>query len=97
MLVHDFIPSTKEIWMSFAILQSIAVFMVIFNHFMNTDFMFVFIDQDKIEKFPAISKFGGIPFYLIWVEITGLSYFFIVDRMIRFIEQKQVVKEIKNA
>ena len=57
--------------------------MVIFNYFNNTDFMFVFVDKAKIEKFPAISSFGGIPFYLIWVEITAIVLFTVIYLIIR--------------
>ena len=97
MFVYRFLPSTKEIYVSFMILQGIAVFMAIFNYYMNTDFMFLFLDPDKIEKFPAIKKFGGIPFYIVWVELVGLTYHFVTDKIIRFIENKDEVMEYKKA
>ena len=83
LFVHKYVPNLKETIYSFAILQSLAIFMVIFNYFNNTDFMFVFVDKAKIEKFPAISSFGGIPFYLIWVEITAIVLFTVIYLIIR--------------
>lgn len=78
LLVHKYIPNLKETIKAFGILQGLATFMVLFNYMMNTDFMFVFIDKAKIDKFPGIAQFGGIPLYLIWVEIAGISLFAIM-------------------
>ena len=85
MAVHDYIPSKKETIYGFLILQTIATFMVIFNYFMGTDFMFVFINADKIEKFPVIENFGGIPLYLLWVEIVGITIYTIAYNLIRVV------------
>lgn len=75
LLVHRYVPNLKETIKAFGILQGLAIFMVLFNYKMGTDFMFVFIDKDKITKFPALETFGGIPFYLIWVQIAGMALF----------------------
>jgi uncharacterized membrane protein YwaF len=83
----NYIPQGKEIKYSFYILQSIAVFMMVFNYYMNTDFMFLFFDPSKIDKFPAIALFGGIPYYIILVEITAITYFYATNKLIRFIEK----------
>lgn len=78
LLVYDYIPTLRETVYAFAILQSLAIFMGIFNYFNDTDFMFIFVDPDKVAKFPSIQNFGGIPFYLIWVELTAVAAFAIV-------------------
>lgn len=75
LFVHGFIPTMRQTINAFIILNVLALFMTIFNYYMGTDFMFLFIDQAKIEKFPAIDNFGGIPRYLILVELAGFSYF----------------------
>lgn len=88
--VYQFMPSGKEIFKSFLILQGLAVFMAIFNYYYNTDFLFLFLDKEKITKFPAIASFGGIPYYLIFVEMAGLLYYYGVHLLLRFIEKKQL-------
>ena len=47
--------------------------------------MFVFINADKINKFPIIEKFGGIPLYLLWVEVAGLIFYTIAYNLIRVV------------
>lgn len=89
MFVYNYLPSGKEIRKAFIILQSIALFMAIFNYYMNTDFMFLFLDPLKIDKFPAIANFGGIPYYIIFVEIAGLSYFYGVHQFIQYLKRKK--------
>jgi len=90
MIVHDYIPSAKETIYSFLILQGIATFMVIFNYYNGTDFMFVFINEAKINKFPAIKNFGGIPLYLLWVNLAGMFYFFITYKAINFFNKRSI-------
>jgi uncharacterized membrane protein YwaF len=92
-LVHDYIPSTKEIYWSFAILQSFATFMMVFNYYMGTDFMFLFFDRTKIDKFPAIAYFGGIPYYIILMEILAISYHIVTDKLIRYLEKHEMLKQ----
>ncbi|MBN2604945.1 MAG: TIGR02206 family membrane protein [Bacilli bacterium] len=82
--VHDYIPNMKETIYAYLILQFFAKFMLIFNYFNQTDFMFVFLDKAKIDKFPVIENFGGIPFYLIWVEISAIVAFVISYVVIHF-------------
>jgi len=84
MAVHNYLPSKKGTIYSFLILQAIAVFMVVFNYIQGTDFMFVFIDKNKIDKFPVIAKFGGIPLYLLWMELVGIAAFFIEYQVVNF-------------
>jgi len=88
MAVHDYIPTGKETIKSFLILQGLATFMVIFNYYNGTDFMFVFINEAKINKFPAIKMFGGIPLYLLWVELAGMSFFFLTYKAINFFSKR---------
>jgi len=92
LFVYNFIPKTSEIIKSFIILQIIAIFMMVFNYYMNTDFMFLFFDKAKIEKFPSIAKFGGIPYYIILVEIAGMAYFAITALIFRLLESLEVIK-----
>ena len=84
MAVHDYIPSKKDTIYAFLILEAIGVFMIIFNYIVGTDYMFVFINADKIDKFPVIAKFGGIPLYLLWVHIAGISFYIIAYNVINF-------------
>ncbi len=90
LFVHSYYPKKKEILHSFYILQSLAIFMMIFNYYMDTDFMFLFLDPAKIDKFPSISKFGGIPYYIILVEFVGMAYFYLFYVVIHLFEKKQV-------
>jgi hypothetical integral membrane protein (TIGR02206 family) len=89
LFVKHYIPSGKEIKYSFYILQAIATFMMVFNYYMNTDFMFLFFDPSKIDKFPLIALFGGIPYYIILVEITAIAYFYVTSLLVRFIDIEQ--------
>jgi hypothetical integral membrane protein (TIGR02206 family) len=93
LVVHDYIPSKMETVYSFLILQGIGVFMVIFNYYAGTDYMFIFVNPDKVEKFPMIAKFGGIPLYLLWVEIAGITAYFIEFQVIHFFYKSKKVKE----
>ena len=42
-------------------------------------------NKDKINKFPIIEKFGGIPLYLLWVEVAGLIFYTIAYNLIRVV------------
>ncbi len=82
--IHDYVPSQRETIKSFLILQGIVVFMAIFNYIFKTDFMFVFIEKDRIDKFPIIENFGGIPLYLLWSELLSVVLYFIEYKVITF-------------
>lgn len=86
MIVEQYYPTKKDTVIAFGILQSLAIFMGFFNYFMNTDFMFIFVDPAKIDKFPAIAKFGGIPYYLILFEITGMISFTVLYKITTLIQ-----------
>lgn len=90
MIAEGYFPTKRETVYAFGILQSLAIFMGFFNYFMNTDFMFIFVDPAKIVKFPAIGLFGGIPWYLILVEITGIIAFYLLYQVTSFIQHKQL-------
>jgi hypothetical integral membrane protein (TIGR02206 family) len=76
LIVHNYRPSKKDIIQSFVIIQAIAVVLMVFNYYMDTDFMFLFLDPSKIDKYPVIQYVGGIPFYLVFVELLGMLYFY---------------------
>jgi hypothetical integral membrane protein (TIGR02206 family) len=96
MFVHNYFPTKKDTIYAFYILQGLAIFMGFFNYFMNTDFMFIFVDPNKIDKFPLIAKFGGIPYYLILVEVVAIGAFYLLYRLCSFIEHFEIrIKEIK--
>ncbi|MCF7925252.1 MAG: TIGR02206 family membrane protein [Candidatus Izimaplasma sp.] len=88
--VHDFYPKYKDTIIAFYIFQGLIVFMGIFNYFNGTDFMFVFLDATKIEKFPLIRYFGGIPFYIIPGEIAVVLSFYGMYQIMRKIEKQSV-------
>lgn len=88
MVVKGYYPSKKETIVSFLVLQGLAIFMGIFNVIYGTDFMFIFFDPDKINKFPVIAQFGGIPWYLIWVELTGILAFIIFYQGTLFVQRQ---------
>lgn len=91
--VHDYIPRKKETIYSFLILQAMAIFMAVFNYFIGTDYMFLFLDPDKINKFPVIAKFGGIPLYIIWVEMFGVTLYFVEYKIIHFFYRTKKIEE----
>lgn len=72
LIVKSYYPTKKETVYAFLMLQVLAVCMGVFNYYLGTDFMFIFVDPSKIDKFPVIQHFGGIPYYLIVVEIVGI-------------------------
>ena len=88
MAVHEYVPSKRETINAFLILQAIALFMITFNYFVGTDFMFLFINADKIDKFPVIEKFGGIPLYIVWIEIVGVLFYVLAYKGITFFLKK---------
>ncbi|MEC9485782.1 MAG: TIGR02206 family membrane protein [Candidatus Izemoplasma sp.] len=98
--VHNFFPNYKNTMISFYILQGLIVFMGAFNVFYGTDFMFVFLDPSKIDKFPAIRYFGGIPYYIILGEFAVIASFYLMYQFMKklkyqlFENQKEVTYEI---
>ena len=82
--VYNYVPTKIETIYSFLILQGIMVFMLILNYYIGTDFMFVFLDPAKIDKFPVIAKFGGIPLYILWMEIVGVLAYYLEYKVINF-------------
>jgi len=88
MIVEEYYPSKKDTVIAFGILQVLAIFMGFVNYYMNTDFMFIFVDPTKIDKFPVITHFGGIPWYLFLVEITGIAAFYLLYKVTNFIHVK---------
>lgn len=89
MAVHGFHPSKRETIYAYIMLQIAAKFMLIFNYFLGTDFMFVFLDPVKAEKFPAINNFGGIPLYLILVELATIIWFVLAYFGIKFLKNRR--------
>jgi hypothetical integral membrane protein (TIGR02206 family) len=90
LIVKQYYPSKKDTIHAFLILQGLAIFMGVFNYFMGTDFMFIFVDPEKITKFPAIAKFGGIPYYIIVLEIAGILLFTLFYRLTRILFNYQL-------
>jgi uncharacterized membrane protein YwaF len=86
--VHGYLPSKKYVWNSFLILEGLTLFMLIFNYYNNTDFFFMFLDPQKIDKFPVIQYFGGIPYYIIIVEILAVLYFYGANKLFRRLEKR---------
>ena len=74
LIVHRYYPSKKESVKAFLILQTIATFMMFYNYYNDTDFMFLLFDKSKITKFPMIKYFGGIPYYIILVEFAAMGF-----------------------
>lgn len=93
MLVKGYFPSKKATISAFWVMQGLIVFMGIFNYIYGTDFMFVFVDPAKINKFPAIANFGGIPYYIIWGELAVCAAFYLMYKGTTFL-QGLSVKEI---
>jgi len=93
LVVHHYIPDFRETIKSFLILQVLAIFMVIFNYYYGTDFMFLFLDPDKIDKFEMIKYLGGIPYYLIWVEILGFGFFMGLYFLVKKLYKNKELKE----
>ena len=89
--VHNYLPSKKDVINGFIILQTLAIFMGVFNYFNNTDFFFMFVDPAKLEKFSVIKYVGGIPYYLIFVEVAALAYFYGSYRLFERIRNRKTV------
>ncbi len=73
LVVYNYYPTKKDTVNAFLILQGLAVFMGIF------------VNPDKVDKFPMIAKFGGIPYYIILVEIAGVSLYYLMYKVTRVI------------
>lgn len=89
LIVHKYIPSKKDVIKAFIILDSITIFMTVFNYFNNTDFFFMFIDPVKIEKYPMIKYFGGIPYYVLIVQVLALLYFYGAYHLFKYLKSIQ--------
>jgi hypothetical integral membrane protein (TIGR02206 family) len=93
LLVKGYIPKTKDLWNTFFILQGLFLFMGLFNYIFDTDFMFIFLNPNKITKFPVINYFGGIPYYILLGEIVVVFVFLLLNRVILFIDKnRKIVK-----
>ena len=93
--VYEYLPSKKETVYSFLILEAIGIFMGTFNYYIGTDYMFIFINPDKVEKFPLIAKLGGIPLYLLWTQLVGITAYFIEYQVIHFFFKTKKIEEAK--
>ena len=97
--VHNYYPTYKTTMISLYIFQGLIVFMGIFNYIYGTDFLFVFLDPSKIDKFPAIRYFGGIPYYIILGEIAVFTLFYTMYQIMKKLKpetlenQKEVIYE----
>jgi hypothetical integral membrane protein (TIGR02206 family) len=91
LFVHGYIPSKKEALKAYFTLQGLIVFMGIFNLIFDTDFMFVFLDPNKLEKFPIIRYFGGIPLYILPAEMLVALLFFGMHQLIHTAVKKQKI------
>jgi hypothetical integral membrane protein (TIGR02206 family) len=87
MIIKSYYPTKKETIVSFLILQGMAIFMGIFNVIYGTDYMFIFFNPDKVNKFPVIANFGGVPWYLVWVELTGIIAFIIFYQIVALVQR----------
>ncbi len=87
--VYGFYPSKRETIYAYIMAQVAAKFMLVFNYFMGTDFMFLFLDPNKANKFPIINDFGGIPLYLIWIELVTIIWFVLAYLGITFLKNKR--------
>lgn len=96
LIVKQYYPSKVETIRAFMVLQSLAIFMGIFNVIYGTDFMFIFFDPDKVNKFPMIARFGGVPWYLIWVELTGILAFYVFYQGIAFVQRRSLNNSTYN-
>jgi len=96
LLVHGWLPSKKEVLAGYIILQILAKFMLLFNYVMGTDFMFMFLDPSKIEKFPTITYIGGIPFYLLVAEIVVGLYFYGSYKLFSYLDKKEKILPLKE-
>jgi hypothetical integral membrane protein (TIGR02206 family) len=96
MFVHNYFPTKKDVINAFWILQGLIVFMGVFNVIFGTDFMFVFLDPSKIDKFPVIQYFGGIPWYIVPGEIAVFVAFYSMYKITEFIRVRiYVTGELK--
>lgn len=93
LVIYEYYPTFKDTIRAFVILQIMAIFMLIFNYYVGTDFMFMFLDPDKLEKFEVIKYLGGIPTYLIWVEVLGFGFFMGMYYVIKKIYKEHYEKE----
>jgi len=87
-IVHKWYPKGKEVLNGFIILQVLALFMLLFNYINGTDFMFMFLDPAKIDKFPLIRLLGGIPYYLFSVELLGGLYFYGCYKLFSYLDKE---------
>lgn len=93
-IVKGYLPSRKETIVSFWILQGLVVFMGWFNLRFGTDFMFVFLDPAKEAKFPLLTAFGGVPYYIIFAEMAVVAAFYLMYQGVKSLA-RFVPREIK--
>jgi hypothetical integral membrane protein (TIGR02206 family) len=79
-IVKGYLPTKRQTIVSFWILQGLIVFMGLFNLRFGTDFMFVFLDPAKEAKFPLLTTFGGVPYYIVFGEMAVVAAFYLMYR-----------------
>ncbi len=87
LLVHDFYPTAKTAVRAFVLLQGLALFMGVFNYVYGTDFMFLFVDSAKEAKFPMITRFGGAPYYIIWMELVAHVAWYLLYKLTTILQR----------
>ncbi len=63
--------------------------MLLFNYVMGTDFMFMFLDPSKIDKFSMIKYIGGIPYYLLVTEVVIGLYFYGSYKLFSYLNKRK--------
>ena len=58
--------------------------------------MFMFIDPDKIEKFPMIQYLGGIPYYILVAEVVVGLYFYGSYKLFSYLDKKEKILPLKE-
>ena len=89
LIVYKWVPSGKEVLTGYIILQVLAKFMLLFNYVMGTDFMFMFLDPSKIDKFSMIKYIGGIPYYLLVTEVVIGLYFYGSYKLFSYLNKRK--------
>ena len=85
-VVFDFKPTLKSIWRAFVAFQVYVLFVLVINLILGSNYVYM---MHKPPTESALDYLGDWPWYILWCELIGLVFFFIVYLPVRLTRKRK--------
>jgi len=92
-LVLGLKPNLKSVFKSFIALQGYFVFLIIINHFLNSNY---FYTNSKPDGQTALNYLGEWPYYILTVELILIPYFLLIYLPFYVTRKKVKIRGFRN-